>query len=258
MNSVMDDNKVLTLINGERISMPEQVSLLFELSSLAVASPATVSRCGMVYFDSADLGYEPFLKSWLSTKPKEFHPILADLCTKYIEPLLEFKHRNCKELVKVNEVNSIQSLTRLFDTFAYQENGVDVNDAENFPTMLQYWFVFSLIWSVAAGLTEESRKQVDTFLRELDGTFPNKDSIYEYWVDGKQYTWQNFEEKFEKSWRYSSSAPFYKIIVPEMYMGQLLVLLRSKFGSHIEGYNKIQGQPFKVTEILNKIEELIG
>ena len=214
MNSVMDDNKVLTLINGERISMPEQVSLLFELSSLAVASPATVSRCGMVYFDSADLGYEPYLKSWLSTKPKEFQPILSDLCTKYIDPLLEFKKINCKELVKVNETNAIQSLTRLFDTFANQENGVDSSDAENFPIMLQYWFVFSLIWSVAAGLTEESRKQVDTFLRELDGTFPNKDSIYEYWVDGKQFTWQNFEEKLEKSWRYSSSAPFYKIIVP--------------------------------------------
>uniref|UniRef100_A0A3B5LCR6 Dynein heavy chain hydrolytic ATP-binding dynein motor region domain-containing protein n=1 Tax=Xiphophorus couchianus TaxID=32473 RepID=A0A3B5LCR6_9TELE len=65
MNSVMDDNKVLTLINGERISMPEQVSLLFEVENLAMASPATVSRCGMVYNDYVDLGWKPFVQSWL-------------------------------------------------------------------------------------------------------------------------------------------------------------------------------------------------
>ena len=68
MNSVMDDNKILTLINGERISMPEQVSLLFEVGDLSVASPATVSRSGMVYNDYIDWGWKPFVESWLQKK----------------------------------------------------------------------------------------------------------------------------------------------------------------------------------------------
>lgn len=65
MNSVMDDNKILTLINSDRITMPAQVSLLFEVGDLTVASPATVSRCGMVYNDYKDWGWQPFVASWI-------------------------------------------------------------------------------------------------------------------------------------------------------------------------------------------------
>jgi len=56
MNTVLDDDKVLTLINGERIALPEQVSLLFEDESLSTASPATVSRCKMIFTDYENLG----------------------------------------------------------------------------------------------------------------------------------------------------------------------------------------------------------
>lgn len=79
MNSVMDDNKVLTLINSDRITMPEQVSLLFEVGDLAVASPATVSRCGMVYNDYKDWGWEPYVKSWIEKQARrgpEFQEIV--------------------------------------------------------------------------------------------------------------------------------------------------------------------------------------
>lgn len=181
---------------------------------MAVASPATVSRCGMVYFDYSDLGYQPFLKSWLATKKKDLAALLTDLVAKFIEPLFKFKKQNCRELIPINEINGIQSMSRLFDTLATPENGVDIMDGENYATMVQYWFVFSVIWSIGASVDEAGRKSIDTFIRELDGTFPNKDSIYEYWVDAKQNTWASFEDKLEKSWRYPSNAPFYKIIVP--------------------------------------------
>lgn len=48
--------------------MPEQVSLLFEVGDLAVASPATVSRCGMVYNDYKDWGWKPYIDSWVKSK----------------------------------------------------------------------------------------------------------------------------------------------------------------------------------------------
>jgi hypothetical protein len=44
MNSVMDDNKILTLTNGERIRLHKNTALLFEVGDLHYASPATVSR----------------------------------------------------------------------------------------------------------------------------------------------------------------------------------------------------------------------
>ena len=67
MNSVMDDNKLLTLPNGERIYLAPHCKLLFEVYDLQYASPATISRCGMVYVDPKNLGYQPFFERWAQT-----------------------------------------------------------------------------------------------------------------------------------------------------------------------------------------------
>ncbi|XP_063712783.1 dynein axonemal heavy chain 2-like isoform X4 [Symsagittifera roscoffensis] len=215
MNSVMDDNKVLTLTNGDRITMPEQVSLLFEVADLAVASPATVSRCGMVYYDVVDLGFKPFVASWLAGRSDQ-HSVehLKRFFDKYIQKIMEFKKINCDEIVKVPEYNIIKSLCYLFDAVATKENGVDHLDETNYPQMLEYWFLFCMIWSVCAAVDEAGRKKIDTYLREMEGTFPNKDSIYEYYVDGKTRTWQHWEEKLKGGWKFDPKLPFYKLIVP--------------------------------------------
>ncbi|XP_066578473.1 dynein axonemal heavy chain 2 [Amia ocellicauda] len=214
MNSVMDDNKVLTLINGERIAMPEQVSLLFEVEDLAVASPATVSRCGMVYTDHTDLGWRPFVQSWLDKRKKEEAELLQKLFDKFIERTELFKRTHCRELVPITQLSGVASLCRLYHTLATPENGVSPADPEHYSRMVELWFTFSLVWSVCAAVDEDGRKKMDNFLREMEGTFPNKDTVYEYYVDPKSKTWAPFEDKLPKAWRYPSNAPFHKIMVP--------------------------------------------
>ena len=60
MNTVMDDNKMLTLASNERIPLTNSMRMVFEISHLRNATPATVSRAGIIYMNETDVGWGPF------------------------------------------------------------------------------------------------------------------------------------------------------------------------------------------------------
>ncbi|KAJ2400555.1 dynein heavy chain, partial [Coemansia sp. RSA 2559] len=67
LNSVLDDNKLLTLPNGERLSLPPNVRIMFEVETLRYATLATVSRCGMVWFSDDTVAFDMVVQNYLRT-----------------------------------------------------------------------------------------------------------------------------------------------------------------------------------------------
>ncbi|VEL27836.1 unnamed protein product [Protopolystoma xenopodis] len=79
---------------------------------------------------------------------------------------------------------------------------VDSNDTDNCVRVLEMIFQFCLLWSTGCVVDEDGRKKLDNFIRELEGTFPNRDTIYEYFVDAKNRNWTHWEERLRTGWKY--------------------------------------------------------
>ncbi|KAI9141400.1 dynein heavy chain and region D6 of dynein motor-domain-containing protein [Paraphysoderma sedebokerense] len=260
MNSVLDDNKMLTLINGERIALMSDMLLLFEVEDLAMASPATVSRCGMIYMDYEYLGWRPYIQSWLAKKPVIVRHLLQPLVDKFVPKILSYRQL-WSEFVPVPELSIIQMFCAMFDSIATAENGINVemlDNKESITWSLESLFLFSIIWSFGGPLTETSRRKFDMQLREIEGQFPSKNTVFDYCVDELGQQWVSWEDRLPTTWRYPNHLPFHKIFVPtvDTLRNEFLLscLLQAKQSFLVVG-NAGTGKTSLIQNMLNSASE---
>ena len=121
MNTVLDDNKTLCLANSERIRIPSIMHMMFEVADLKVASPATVSRCGMVYMEQVHIGEDAVLTTWLRGEADSYGPALPSMKTfllewtrEYALPAIQFALKRCNQPIPTSGMNLIASFLKLF------------------------------------------------------------------------------------------------------------------------------------------------
>ncbi|KAJ3227682.1 Dynein heavy chain 7, axonemal [Clydaea vesicula] len=243
MNTVLDDNKKLCLNSGEIIQLSSTMSLIFEVRDLAVASPATVSRCGMIYMEPVKIGWRnTLLVSWLKKDlfSEEEKKLIIGHFDWLVAPCLTFIRRNCTEIVDSLDSNLVSSLINIFESF-YKEPFTETSDERTLTKYLQGIFLFSLVWSIAATINETSRNKFDNFLKAaIAGTpevpqptqfsvstaFPNESTIYDYIFDKSNCKWKLWTQTIPPDFTIAQKAKYDDIMVPTLDTARYSYLLK--------------------------------
>ncbi|XP_055492373.1 dynein axonemal heavy chain 8-like [Leucoraja erinacea] len=216
LNSVLDDNKTLTLANGDRIPMAPSCKLLFEVHNIENASPATVSRMGMVYISSSALSWKPILKAWLNKHSSNEAETLKALYHIAFEDSYVFMKLNLNPVMDLLECNYIMQSITILDGLL--EFGVTFNEVH-----LQRLFIFGLMWSVGALLERESRIKLEKFLRNHKSKLDipripsdSNETMFEFLVSPKG-DWENWKMWVQEYLYPPDSEPDYNsILVPNV------------------------------------------
>ena len=225
LNTVLDDNKILTLANGDRLPMTDNVKLFFETLDLNNASPATVSRTGIIYVSEADLGWMPIVLSWLADLPESQAPILKELVERIVlkgvssskakpvqenadtsskeppieegrkeegaegevEGLFEFVRHNLNPSLNPSPLHVMSLCTTLIS--AVLQRSTLSHCFSDLESELERVLLFALCMSLGGFLDSVDRQKLEQWLRARSKQMP-KGSIYDHLLDPDALSWQ--------------------------------------------------------------------
>ncbi|NXA80882.1 DYH9 protein, partial [Thryothorus ludovicianus] len=203
LNTVMDDNKVLTLASNERIPLNPTMRLLFEISHLRTATPATVSRAGILYINPSDLGWSPPVSSWIDRREVQAERAnLTILFDKYLPVCLDTLRTRFKKIIPIPEQSMVQMLCYLLECLLTEENTPPDCPKE----LYELYFVFAAVWAFGGSTFQD---QLVDYRVEFSKwwvaefktiKFPSQGTVFDFYIDPetkKFEPWSKLIPQFE-------------------------------------------------------------
>ncbi|KAM9385712.1 LOW QUALITY PROTEIN: dynein axonemal heavy chain 3 [Pholidichthys leucotaenia] len=249
LNTVLDGNMKLCLMSGEIIQMSPKMSLIFEPADLEQASPATVSRCGMVNMEPQQLGWSPLRDSYMNTLPENLSAkhkeLIIDLFHWLVQPCLDFINKECRFVVQTSPIHLAYSLMKLYTCLMDEISASEFSSmsSQQITIWLQNLFLFAAVWTVGGTITGDSRKSFDVFFRNLitgridehprpksiklkkNNIFPESSTIYDYYFHkGGQGQWNVWTVLIKEESLIPAGAKVSDLIIPTMETAELFFL----------------------------------
>ncbi|XP_001354829.2 dynein heavy chain 6, axonemal [Drosophila pseudoobscura] len=221
LNTVLDDNKMLCLANSERIKLTAWIHMLFEVQDLLQASPATVSRCGMVYVDPADLGWLPLIDTWREVEMRQkLPPALAEflykLFTSNFEKALKIERKRAVYTIHQVTNAKVRLCCALISSQVEAIKWSALGD-EPAKELLTKIFAWSVLWSIASNLKDAEKVGYEEQWSRNISQHPNMDlpkySMWNYRVDLENRDWGSWLDIMPK-FQFSSQISYYDMQVP--------------------------------------------
>ena len=170
LNTVLDDNKKLCLTSGETVRMTSRMAVVFETAHLSAASPATVSRVGIIYCEPEMLGWRPLAAGWLGALPPVLEAegnTLRRLFECLVPPCLAaIKEGGCKQVVACSTSVLVLSLCRLLLSLVLDPTAPYAANGTCPAKCVAPLFLHATIWSLGGTLDVASRPIFETALRQ--------------------------------------------------------------------------------------------
>nr|XP_046256822.1 dynein axonemal heavy chain 5 [Scatophagus argus] len=202
LNSVLDDNRTLTLANGDRIPMAPNCKVVFEPHNIDNASPATVSRNGMVFMSSSVLNWSPILEGWLKKRSLQEAEVLRELFSSSFPELYRFSVQSLEFKMDMLEAFIIMQCINMLQGLIPPKEQCGELSREH----LERLYVFALMWSTGALLELDDRRKMEIWLRGNDNISLNlpkipphsEDTMFDYHVtaDGQWVHWSTRVEEY--------------------------------------------------------------